>query len=278
MPFFILARKVERYSRSPWRMLVLPVLLNLAVNAHAEDEAVINPDRPGIADGSRVVGAGRIQIEVGMQKEYRRNGPASDQRVLVPSLLRMGLDDLWEVRFEGNTWTAERTSDPAFGVRRSHGVAPTSVGLKYQFGRAEAGARVQLGAIARVFPASGTHDFESRHTTGDVRLVADWDFATRWSLNPNVGVALYEDDRGKVFRAGLFAITLNYMPSDSLSFFVDTGMQTRERNGGHAAVVLDAGVAYLWSRDVQFDFSFGVGKKGETTPRKFGAFGLSVRF
>tara|TARA_R100000935_G_scaffold52445_1_gene79619 strand:+ start:297 stop:746 length:450 start_codon:yes stop_codon:yes gene_type:complete len=31
----------------------------------------INPDRPGLADGSNVVGADRIQVETGIQQEYR---------------------------------------------------------------------------------------------------------------------------------------------------------------------------------------------------------------
>ena len=30
----------------------------------------INPDRPGLADGSNVVGADRIQVETGIQQEY----------------------------------------------------------------------------------------------------------------------------------------------------------------------------------------------------------------
>ena len=44
----------------------------LAQAARAEDVDYINPDRPGLTDGSNVVGAGYFQIETGMQQEFRK--------------------------------------------------------------------------------------------------------------------------------------------------------------------------------------------------------------
>src|SRR5436309_1111968 len=64
----------------------------------------INPDRPGIADGSTVIGAGRFQIETGIFRQFQSEG-GSDQRALfIPTLLRFGLTDAWELRIESNTY------------------------------------------------------------------------------------------------------------------------------------------------------------------------------
>lgn len=257
---------------------VLVISLLLMSTAFAQDDVYINPDRPGIADGSKVVGAGRFQIEAGIQKEFRGNGPVSDQRIFVPTLLRVGIDDQWEVRVESNTYTWQNVSDPESGASQNRGTAPVSFGMKYQFLGSYDATQPSLGAIVRVFPVSGSRDFRSRHTTGDVRLAADWDFSTQWSLNPNVGFAAYEDDQNRLFTTGILAVTLNFNPSKTLNFFIDTGMQSRERKNGKSAAIFDAGVAYLPSRDIQLDFSVGAGTKGATPPRVFVSLGISKMF
>ena len=122
----------------------------------------INPDRPGLADGSNVVGADRIQVE---------------------------------------------------GTARAEGIAPASVGLKYHFIDSLGWQQPSVGAIVRFFLRSGTRNFKTTRATSDFRIVADWDFLPQWSLNPNVGVALYESDASHLYAAGLFLATLNYNPS-----------------------------------------------------------------
>lgn len=272
------AKNIGSFSMRLMHAFIMVILLQLTSPALAQDDEYINPDRPGIADGSKVVGPGRFQIEAGIQKEYRRSGPVSDHRLFVPTLLRIGINKRWEVRVESNTYTVQRISDVENGISQNQGSTPISLGTKYQILGSDDATQPSLGAIVRVFPASGSRDFRSRHTTGDIRLAADWDFAAQWSLNPNVGVAAYEDDQNRLFTAGLLAVTLNYNPSKTLNFFIDTGMQSRERKNGKSAVIFDAGVAYLLNRDIQLDFSFGAGTEGATPPRAFVSLGMSKRF
>lgn len=246
--------------------------------AFAEQDDLINPDRPGIADGSNVVGAGRFQIETGVQQELRRNGAVDDRRLFVPTLLRMGINDSWEVRIESNVYTWMRQSDAVVGVTRNEGMMPVSLGVKYHFQDSNGVKQPSLGTILRIFPASGSNNFRTHRATGDIRMAADWDFATNWSLNPNVGLAVYEDNLNQTFTAGLFAMTLNYNPTKTLNFFVDTGVQSPEEKNGRSAIIYDAGVAYLISRDIQLDFSVGTGAVGSTPPRTFLSAGISIRF
>lgn len=245
----------------------------------ADADEYINPDRPGIADGSTVVGAGRFQIEAGIQHEYRGDGGgAYTRQFFVPALLRFGLTDKFELRIESNTYSRMKTYDPTVGTTTDVGAAPTSIGFKYQFADSAGWERPSMGVIVRLFPPSGSASFRSAHTTGDIRLAADWEFASQWSLNPNIGVALYEDNSQRTYTAGLFAMTLNYNPTKVLNFFVDTGVQTPETKRGGTSAIFDVGVAYIIGHNLQVDLAVGSGAAGTTSPDLFVAAGVSKRF
>lgn len=266
-----------------WFALALATwaLASIGSRAHGQPASgatddYINPDRPGIADGSNVISPGHFQIETGVQRELREEG--EDHRLFVPTLLRLGLSDRWEARVEGNIYTWETTSVSGGGSGDSDGFAPISIGMKYHLVDSKGLKQPSVGAILRIFPPSGSGAFRTRHATGDFRVTADWDLASKWSLNPNVGVAVYEDDANRMYAAGLFAATLNFNPSKVLNLFVDTGIQTPETKGGSASLIYDAGIAYVIGHDVQLDFSVGSGGAGRTPPHPFLSAGISKRF
>lgn len=246
--------------------------------ALAQAEEPINPDRPGIADGSKVVGDGRLQLEAGVQKEFRRAAGVSDHRVMVPLLLRAGVGADWEFRLETNSYVFQSSRDDFGAVVREEGGAPVALGAKYRIMDATDGSLPSLGVIAKLLPPSGSGSFRSRRTSGELRLAADWDFAQNWSLNPNVGVGSFEDEEGRTFFARTFAATLNYNPTASLNLFVDAGLQSREKKGGRASVIVDAGTAYLLTSHMQLDLSVGKGIRGNASPRAFVSAGISTRF
>lgn len=254
-------------------LTILAALAGLATAAPvlADD---INADRPGIADGSGVVGAGRLQVEAGLQREWRDDGDARKRLTYVPALLRIGIDDHWEARIEGNTFGWQNQSDAA----RSTGAMPVSLGVKYHVtGNGESGAP-GVAVIARVFPRSGSDTFGTHRATGDVRLVADVALTPDWSVTPNIGVARQEDDTGRQFNTALLAGTLSYAASKQLNVFVDTGVQSREERHGRKQVIIDTGVAYVLTPDVQLDATIGRGTHGATPPRVYASAGVSVRF
>src|SRR4029453_16653233 len=74
---------------------------------------LINPDRPGIADGSTVVGSKTLQIETGIQLEFRRSADNREHTLFFPTLIRFGFGSHWEARIEGNTFTRVTTFDSA---------------------------------------------------------------------------------------------------------------------------------------------------------------------
>ena len=244
----------------------------------AAQEGYINPDRPGIADGSNVVGSGRFQVEIGVQQEYRRPDGTSKSTLFIPTLLRLGLSKDWELRVEtSGAYVWDRVSDSASGVTKSQGAYPVSLGVKYHFQDAAGQQQPSLGMILRVFAPSGSGPFKTSHATADLRLAADWDIAPMWSLNPNAGVAIYES-AGRTYEAALFAMTLNYNPTPILNFFIDTGVQSPETENGRTSVIFDAGVSYIIGHNIQLDASVGTAAAGSTPPRPFVSAGVSKRF
>lgn len=223
-------------------------------------------------------GAGRIQVETGFQLEYRNRNGAHGRTLFLPTLVRIGLHRGFELRVESNTYTRVKATGSSQEPPTAQGFAPASVGLKYQFTASRDAQQPYAGAIVRIFPPSGTGDFRTTRATGDFRIAADWDFRPEWSLNPNVGVALYEDDGGHRYTAGLLAATLTYAPRKNLNFFIDVGVQSPETSHGKGSVVVDVGTAYLIGRDIQLDFSAGSRVAGTTPPRLFLAAGVSKRF
>lgn len=239
------------------------------------DEA-INPDRPGIADGSRTIGAGRIQIEAGFQVERHNDAGVRSRDLFVPALLRVGIGGDWEFRIEGNT-ASWMTTDAAPGHVAEMGIAPISIGTKYTFfdSRSE-DHRVSTGIIARIFPPSGSGDFHANQTSWDVRFVADWDVSKHWSVNPNLGFARDASSSGGTFGTALGALTLTFAPTDAWNAFVDVGMQSASDAGAPSSVILDTGIAWSVGRNVQLDVSLGEGAHGPA-PRPFVAAGVSIR-
>jgi hypothetical protein len=238
----------------------LTVLLFLfASSAFAQDADLINPDRPGIADGSSVVGRGIFQLEFGLERDHDAGG----RSIATPLLFRYGVSKDFEFRAEGNDYIR---ADGA------NGFAPVSIGAKYHFADAPS-----LGVIARLFVPSGTGAQRSHTTNGDLRLAADINLGEKWSLNPNVGVVSQDDGDGR-FTAALVALTVQYNLSDHANVFIDGAVQSPERRGGGASLIVDTGGAWIVGRNTQFDLSVGWGARGTTAPNVFVGAGISRRF
>lgn len=245
------------------RIAAAAVLVFIAAKAVAQDQNqnpdLINPDRPGIADGSRVIAPGQFQLETGLQ--YERHDV---DFLFVPTLVRVGALKRLEFRVEGNTLTH---------ANGQTGFAPISLGAKIALVQSDNGPT--FGVIVRAFPPSGTSEFKDRHFTSDIRLTADIPLGEKFSLNPNAGAARYEDN-GQTYTAGVFALTFNYQPSARLNPFFDVGYLSSTGTGTAAAVTLDGGIAWIIGDDIQFDISVGQGVSGDA-PRPFVSGGISIR-
>ena len=238
------------------RIVFAFVIALSAVSAFADDQ-VINPDRPGIADGSMTVGRGTFQIETSVE----RDDQSHERDVSTPTLLRYGVSKNFELRVEGDGYQHV--------MNDGSGWAPVSIGFKSHFLEQDAAHhRPSLGIIGRVFVPSGSGEFRSHRTTGDLRLAADLDLSEKWSINPNAGVDF--NDR---FTAALAALTIQYNITRTLNVFVDGGWQSKP-----SSLLLDSGAAWIINPRTQLDFSIGWGAHGSATPNVFWSAGVSRAF
>lgn len=232
--------------------------------AHADDD-LIDADRPGIADGSRTLKRGHVQIENGIDAEH-----AGEERSLsVPLLLRYGISDRLEVRVESDTYQRSRR----LGETTS-GWNPVSLGFKEHLFDDEGSDRsFSLGVIGRWFLPSGSGEFRSHSSSGDVRLTADIEFGEHWALNPNIGIAV--QGGGGTSRSGTGAATLQYNLTAKANGFVDAALQ---RSDSGSEVLLDTGAAWIIGTNTQLDLSIGWGAHGSNAPNVFWSAGVSRRF
>ncbi len=240
---------------------------------------VFNPDRPGIADGSTLVGPRKFQIETGIQTEQHKEGDNHTRLTYTPTLLRYGLDNRCEIRVETLGYQQARSSSPGTDTLTTDGYSPVSLGVKVHFQDSKPSTHnLSLGTILRVFPASGSSDFRTHHFTGDLRLAADWTLSPLWNINPNIGVGFYEDASGKTYTSFLLPVTINYNVTPQLTVFFEPALATPEQHSGGTSLIYDGGVTYIFGGDNQLDFGIGTGASGQTPPHPFLGLGYSHRF
>ena len=77
------------------RIVFAFVIALSAVSAFADDQ-VINPDRPGIADGSMTVGRGTFQIETSVERDDQSHERDLSMRLFVTPSERRAASDIFQ--------------------------------------------------------------------------------------------------------------------------------------------------------------------------------------
>jgi hypothetical protein len=241
----------QRFASLPTVLLLFVPLVTHA----ADDNDLIDADRPGIADGASTVKRGHFQIETGFAREDRSDAQALN----FPLLLRYGFTDRFEARIESDTFQRQKT-----GGRTLTGWNPISLGFKYHVIDQK---ETSVSVIAGWVPPSGSGEFRSDRSSGDVRLAVDLELGEHWLINPNLGVQRDESSA----MSGTGALTLQYNITKKANVFIDGGVQRSE-------VLLDAGAAWILGTDTQIDASVGRGTHGSNAPKFFWSAGVSRRF
>lgn len=258
-----------------WCALSACALLSPA--ASAAEEAIAT-DRPDVVESSDVVGQGRFQIETSVACERDERDGVRTRLCATPTLLRIGVSDTVELRFETDGALRLRTDDA--GIKsREHGHADLAIGAKWHMQDGdEATHRPGIGWLLHVDADSGSQAFRGQGWRPSLRMVAEWELPGGYSLGVMPGVYRDRSDLGKSHVGGIFAVVAGKSLTDRLRGFVEfAGQQlTAPKNGGNV-VSANAGLAYLVTNSVQIDTAVSRGlSKG--TPDFGWTVGLSVRF
>jgi hypothetical protein len=264
-------------------MMPRPLFLFLALgcalhaSAFAADDDQINPDRPGVAESSKVVGKGRLQLETCVQWDRQRDDTSHERTLYSPTLLRVGLSESTELRIETDGRTVIHASDPATGEHTvTAGYADTELGLKWHLADAE-GNKPSMGVLLHAALPSGSRELRGHGLRPSLRLAAEWELPHGLSFGLMPGLAIDSDEDGARYGYGILAAELGKEFNERLHGFVELAAPqiARASHGGTQALI-DTGLTYRLTKDCQLDLTLAHGLNKRTPDLSVGA-GLSVR-
>lgn len=245
--------------------------------ARAGDEDIAT-DRPDFVESSDVVGKGRVQIETSLAWERDRSGSTKTRLSSTPTLLRIGLGETLELRFETDGRLRLSTQENGT-TTRERGWSDLSVGMKWhqRDGDEESGAP-GLAWLLHFDLNSGSGQFSGQGVRPSLRFVAEWEFAGGWSAGVMPGLYRDRNEVGGHFTGAMLAAVVGKSLTDRLRAFVElSGQQLASARNGGSVVTFDAGLAWLLDRNLQVDtaLSRGINKNA---PDFAWTVGLSARF
>lgn len=245
--------------------------------ARADSEPIAT-DRPDFVESSDVVGKGRFQLETSVAFERDRQGGVKARMASTPTLLRIGVGDAWELRFETDGRLRQRI-EAGGATTRENGWSDVSIGVKWhqRDGDDEAGTP-GTGWLLHVDVDSGSAAFRGQGLRPSLRFVAEWSFAGGWSAGVMPGIYRDRDEGGRHFVGGILAAVVGKSLTDRLRGFVEvSGQQLASNRHGGSVVTFDTGLAYLLSDDLQLDVALSRGVN-KNAPDLAWTVGLSARF
>jgi hypothetical protein len=256
------------------RAVLLGIALAWAARfAHGADP--IDPDRPDVTNGTTTVGRGVVQIETGV--EYARSsvgGSPPDRRLSVPLVLRIGLIDRLEARFEGEPLVRLRGADDDTG----HG--DFKVGLKYGFFDVEEGDwRPALGVLPFVKVPIASAPIGSERPDFGVTLLVSFNMPRDFALDVNAGLAAIGQTHPSGYLVqGLGSASLQRtLLAQRLVVFGELFFFSRDERDGHHRFGTDVGLLYRLTSHLAVDAAVETTLAGRGPDYAVRA-GLSTRF
>jgi len=265
-------------NSSVWSKCILILGGGLLLNhlAIADDDTIVT-DRPDFVESSDVVGRGKFQIETSVSLERNDDSGMSTHTYTTPTLVRIGLNDRWELRMETDGLVSERAT--ANGISEtSHGYSDIALGLKWHFTDGDARTHSPSTAwLMHVDMNTGSSDFRGNGLRPSLRFVAEWELSDVVSCGVMPGVIYDQNDRHR-FVSGILAATCGKQFTSAVRGFVElAGQQLANKSDGGDVITADAGATWLLSKSVQLDASVQRGLTNDTPNWAVGV-GFSMKF
>jgi hypothetical protein len=249
--------------------------------AHAQEgtreDEPIQTDRPDFVETSETVGKGRFQVETSFLVERERNAQERERTYSMPTMLRVGLDEAFELRIESDGRTVQHTRDKESGEgSTTAGYADTAIGFLWHALDAE-GMRPSVGIIVDAELPTGSRRLRGVGARPSLRVIGEWDLPGDMQFGVMPGIAVErQQDTGR-YTYGLLGVVLEKSFNRRLRGLVEVSMPqiARSRHGGTQAS-FDVGAAYLLTNDCQIDTLFSRGLN-HRTPYASWTVGLSIR-
>ena len=235
----------------------------------ATEDDPIAPDRPGLSTGTHTVAPGTLYLEAGYQYEFNRSGLDTSTQTIPQLVLRTGLTDKLELDLLWDGLNQDRIQ----GFPSETSSADVAIGGKYRLLQSE---KLNLTLLGLVSLSVGSEPSTSDNADPLLGLLWDYGISDTIQLFGVFQTTRLEDDDGSSFQENQIGLGVGFGHSDKLSTFVEYFAALPDQSGLDDQHIVDAGITYLYSDDIQLDISAGVGLNDETS--HFISFGIATRF
>jgi Putative MetA-pathway of phenol degradation len=233
----------------------------------------IAPDRPGLGDGSGIVGRGVWQIESGWSFDSERHDGAVLHELALPlALFRVGITDRFELRVGADGLLSDTSSSP--GSRRLSGRSDVEVGAKLKLIES-ARMGFELSLLPIVSLPIGSNAFTSGGYDPTVEFAWTQPIPRGFSLSGNVTAASVSEDDHR-FTQHILTLSIDRDIAAGWNGFAEAFRASSLQRDGGAVWIVDAGATHRLGRQAQFDVSMGRGVTA-AAPDWFISAGISVR-
>lgn len=207
----------------------------------------IATDRPDQTECSSSVEKGILQIESGIILQLNEVDSNREDNLLLPTtLFRIGLHDFFELRllvqFERNV----------FDTKTFNGFSDLEIGTKIQLYQRD-NSPFEMAFLSQLRVPSGTKEVRNTNYAITNKICINHSFSEYFSLGYNLGY-LYENKSHSHFT---YSFAFNFPLSDKIGVYAEPyGFL---QNCEELIANFDSGFTYLFSENLQFDFSFGLG-------------------
>lgn len=255
------------------KQVITILAILLAFNASSQKLSTeLITDRPDQTESAAVVPLKSLQIETGFVLANDENNLWKQTNTTYnTTLLRYGLLNNLELRLamEYNKDKFEFKSNDSTST--ISGFSPISLGFKVKI-MEEDGWRPELALLGGIgMPFSAGDDYKSKYTSGGMRFSFAHTLSKVFSIGYNIGV---EWDGNHAFPGYFYSLAPSASITDKIGVFVELfGIFYEDNNAEH---LLDGGITYLITTNLQIDLSGGIGLN-EDAIDNFISVGLSLR-
>lgn len=200
----------------------------------------LSGDRPDATEGASTLPVGSLQLEAGATFATT---DAEDQLEVGEVLLRYGFAEAVELRLVAPSWIDDGTTT---------GWGDVTLGAKLALPTVWGASKTAL-LVGASLPTGS----EPGEVLPELRLVGEWDLGATWGLGTNLGLAL-ENEAGRRFSSGIATVVLGRDLGPRSGLFLEWAGASRNRPGGSAVHLFDAGVTYQVNPLLQLDARVGV--------------------
>ncbi|HSG50283.1 MAG TPA: transporter [Longimicrobiales bacterium] len=243
------------------------VLFSVCIGGPGAAAAQIVTDRPDFVESSSTVGPRVLQVETSVAMT-RADGA---EEWSTPTLIRLGLGAVWELRLEGPGYVHVR------GPVAESGLGDVSAGVKLHALAPESPALPSVGILLHADLPTGSRGVSQSGVRPSLRVVGEWTLDPRLALGIMAGIRSERAGSAR-FSSGILGLVLGQTWSGTLRTYTELALpqMAGDANGGVVGLV-NVGAALLLGEDGQVDVGFGLPITSQA-PEVMIGLGFSHRF